>query len=82
MTESLESTEARRLQLVGDVAHELCTPLATLDGYLEGLQEGLVRPDEEPGRCSGVSSGRLTHLIDDLQALWREELHAQHHADS
>jgi two-component system, OmpR family, sensor histidine kinase BaeS len=38
MADSLESTERRRLQLVGDVAHELRTPLATLDGYLEGLQ--------------------------------------------
>ncbi|NJD27157.1 MAG: HAMP domain-containing protein, partial [Chloroflexi bacterium] len=36
MAASLEATERRRLQLVGDVAHELRTPLATLDGYLEG----------------------------------------------
>lgn len=40
MAGSLEATERRRLQLVGDVAHELRTPLATLDGYLEGLQDG------------------------------------------
>ena len=46
MAESLESTERRRLQLVGDVAHELRTPLATLDGYLEGLQDGVIQPAE------------------------------------
>lgn len=32
MAGSLEATERRRLQLVGDVAHELRTPLATLGG--------------------------------------------------
>ena len=47
MAGSLEATERRRLQLVGDVAHELRTPLATLDGYLEGLQDGVVDPAPE-----------------------------------
>ena len=45
MAGSLEATERRRLELVGDVAHELRTPLATLDGYLEGLQDGVVDAD-------------------------------------
>ena len=44
MAGSLEATERRRLQLVGDVAHELRTPLTTLDGYLEGLEDGVVTP--------------------------------------
>ena len=44
MAGSLEATERRRLQLVGDVAHELRTPLTTLDGYLEGLEDGVVAP--------------------------------------
>ena len=43
MAGSLEATERRRLQLVGDVAHELRTPLTTLDGYLEGLEDGVDR---------------------------------------
>ena len=52
MAGSLEATERRRLQLVGDVAHELRTPLTTLDGYLEGLEDGVVEPDaRRPGAC-------------------------------
>ena len=35
MAVSLDATERRRLELVGDVAHELRTPLASLDGYLD-----------------------------------------------
>ena len=47
MAASLEATERRRLELVGDVAHELRTPLTTLDGYLEGLEDGVVSPSNE-----------------------------------
>jgi histidine kinase len=47
MSTSLEAIERRRLQLVGDVAHELRTPLSTLDGYLEGLQDGVVQATPE-----------------------------------
>src|SRR3972149_6906521 len=49
MAGSLEATERRRLQLVGDVAHELRTPLTTLDGYLEGLEDGVVDPSSGRG---------------------------------
>ena len=47
MAASLEATERRRLELVGDVAHELRTPLTTLDGYLEGLEDGVVTASGE-----------------------------------
>lgn len=73
MAEALESTERRRLQLVGDVAHELRTPLATLDGYLEGLQDGVIRSDEGTWQVLRRETGRLSSLIDDLQELWRAE---------
>ncbi len=73
MTGSLEATEHRRIQLVGDVAHELRTPLSTLDGYLEGLQDGVVAPAPETWALLRGETGRLTRLIDDLQELWRAE---------
>src|SRR5207247_1173379 len=40
-----EATERRRRELIGDVAHELRTPIATLEGYLEGLLDGVVQPE-------------------------------------
>lgn len=73
MAEALESTERRRLQLVGDIAHELRTPLATLDGYLEGLQDGVIRPDEATWQVLRRETVRLSNLINDLQELWRAE---------
>ena len=73
MAASLESTERRRLQLVGDVAHELRTPIATLDGYLEGLQDGVVKPSDPTWILLRGETTRLTRLVNDLQELWRAE---------
>ena len=73
MASSLESTERRRLQLVGDVAHELRTPLTTLDGYLEGLEDGVVAPTDETWRLLRAETARLTRMVNDLSELWRAE---------
>jgi len=73
MAASLDATEQRRLQLVGDVAHELRTPLTTLDGYLEGLEDGVVAPSEQTWHLLRAETARLTRLVNDLSELWRAE---------
>jgi signal transduction histidine kinase len=73
MAGSLEATERRRLQLVGDIAHELRTPLTTLDGYLEGLEDGVISSSAETWRLLRTETGRLTRLVSDLSELWRAE---------
>lgn len=73
MSSSLEDTERRRLELVGDVAHELRTPLATLDGYLEGLQDGVIEPSDDTWTLLRTETGRLNRLVGDLGELWRAE---------
>ena len=75
MAESLEATERRRLQLVGDVAHELRTPITTLDGYLEGLEDGVIQPGPQTWHVLRTETGRLTRLVSDLSELWRAEAH-------
>ena len=73
MAASLEATERRRLQLVGDVAHELRTPLATLDGYLEGLEDGVIPAEAKTWALLRGETTRLTRMVNDLQELWRAE---------
>jgi signal transduction histidine kinase len=73
MAASLEDTERRRLQLVGDVTHELRTPLATIDGYLEGLEDGVVPQTEETWRLLRSETRRLSVLVNDLTDLWGVE---------
>jgi two-component system sensor histidine kinase BaeS len=75
MAGSLEATERRRMQLVGDVAHELRTPLTTIDGYLEGLEDGVIEASETTWRLLRAETGRLTRLVSDLAELWRAESH-------
>lgn len=73
MASSLEQAERRRLELVGNVAHELRTPIATLEGYLEGLLDGVVDPSPETWARLHDEAGRLRRLVDDLQELSRAE---------
>ena len=73
MATALEQSEARRLQLIGDVAHELRTPISTLEGYLDGLADGVVEPDEETWALLREEAGRVRRLVEDLHALWRTE---------
>jgi len=75
MAGSLEATERRRLQLVGDVAHELRTPLTTLDGYLEGLEDGVITPSAQTWHLLRAEAARLTRMVNELSELWRAEAH-------
>jgi two-component system sensor histidine kinase BaeS len=75
MAGSLEATERRRLQLVGDVAHELRTPLTTLEGYLEGLEDGVIEPSLRTWTLLRTETARLTRMVNDLSELWRAEAH-------
>jgi signal transduction histidine kinase len=75
MAGSLEATERRRLQLVGDVAHELRTPLTTLDGYLEGLEDGVIEPLPQTWQLLRAETARLTRMVNGLSELWRAESH-------
>jgi signal transduction histidine kinase len=70
---ALEETERRRLALIGDVAHELRTPLATLQGGLEGLLDGVVEPGPATWARLHGEAGRLRRLVEELQELSRAE---------
>ena len=73
LAEALADTERRRARLLGEVAHEMRTPLTVLDGYVEGLVDGVFRPDAETLERLGAELRRLGRLADDLSALSRAE---------
>ncbi len=73
MASALEETERRRQALIGDLAHELRTPIATLEGYLEGLLDGVIAPSPEAWARLHGEAGRLRRLVAGLQELSRAE---------
>jgi histidine kinase len=69
----LADTEARRSRLLGEVAHEMRTPLTALEGYVEGLIDGVFAPEPEVLGAASDELRRLRRLADDLSALSRAE---------
>jgi signal transduction histidine kinase len=70
---ALADTEARRTRLLGDVAHEMRTPLTTLDGYVEGFIDNVLAPTPENLMALSDEVRRLHRLADDLSTLSRAE---------
>ena len=75
MAGSLGSAEERRRRLLSDVAHELRTPLATIDAYLEGLADGVVEPRPETWQLLRTETARLNRLSEDIARVSRAEEH-------
>ncbi len=69
MASSLEKAEQSRRQLTADVAHELRTPLAVIEGTVDGILDGVFQPDREHLHSIKEQSARLTRLIGDLRDL-------------
>lgn len=69
LARQLDRAEQRRQDMVGDIAHELRTPLGNVRGWLEAMRDEVVDP--EPALLSRVHDEALVlqRLIDDLQDL-------------
>lgn len=73
LAEKLETTEATRRSMLGDLAHEMRTPLATIDAHLEAVEDGIRTLDEETLGVVRDSTARLRRLAEDMAALSRAE---------
>lgn len=82
MADELARTETRRRELLADLAHELRTPVATLDGFLEGLQDGVLPATAETWQTMRDQATRLRRLVQDVGTVSLAEERRLHLADS
>lgn len=75
MAESIEDMENMRTAFISDVSHELRTPMTAISGFVEGMLDGTIEPDERDGYLDIVlsESKRLSRLVDDLLKISRLE---------
>lgn len=66
MAADLAKVEATRIRMLGDLAHEMRTPLATLDGYLESILDGVHQADAETIALLRNQVARLSRLGNDI----------------
>ena len=73
MADALEHTEQTRRRLLADLAHELRTPLATIEAYHEGLADGVVDPDVATVDVLAEATSRLRRLVEDVSLVSQAE---------
>src|SRR6056297_680632 len=73
MAEALHSTETRRVDLIGNVAHELRTPLASMRSLIEGVIDGVLPADFSTYSAVQSELSRLQRLVGDLENLSQAE---------
>lgn len=69
MAEALATNTNLRRQLLANIAHELKTPLAVIQGHLEGMVDGVIEPSKEQLSSLHEEAIRLNRLIRDLRDL-------------
>lgn len=62
-----------RLRLLGDLAHELRTPLASIEATIEAVTDGILPSDQSTLATLTEQSQRLPRLVGDLSAVSRAE---------
>jgi len=80
MAAKLQAVDTTRRQMLADLGHEMRTPLASLKGHLEGVEDGVVALDERTTVILQAQVARLERLARDIRALTRAEeglLHLQ-----
>ena len=68
MFSDLQLSEERRVNLLTDLAHELRTPLATINAYIDGLEDGVVPASADSWATLRLQISRLNRLVEDLKA--------------
>lgn len=73
LAERLGAVETTRRRMLADLAHELRTPLATIDAHLEAVEDGVRDLDQETLEVLRASTQRLRRLAEDIGAISHAE---------
>ena len=75
MAGKLSQVESSRREFVANVSHELRSPITSISGFVEGMEDGTIPQEEHPRYLAlvGEETRRLSKLIGDLLALSRLE---------
>jgi two-component system, OmpR family, sensor histidine kinase BaeS len=73
MADRLGSVERTRRRLLADLGHEMRTPVATLDAYLEALEDGVATLDTATAELLRAQTRRLALLSEDIGTVSRAE---------
>ena len=69
MSADLARAKESRKQMTADIAHDLGTPLTVIGGYLEAMQEGVLKVTPERIGTMNTEIHHLQHLVRDLRTL-------------
>ncbi|MBS5687751.1 MAG: HAMP domain-containing protein [Faecalibacterium prausnitzii] len=75
MADNIQSNDNSRGQFMGNIAHELRTPMTTIKGFIDGILDGTIPPDMQNHYLQLVSeeTGRLARLIQNMLDLSKLE---------
>ena len=73
MADRLSATEETRRRLIGDVAHEMRTPLAVLEATVDAVVDGVLPADGATLTEVREQARRLERLVADMSAVSRAE---------
>ena len=75
MADKISETESSRREFVANVSHELRSPITSISGFVQGMEDGTIPPEEHSHYLSivGDETKRLSKLIGQLLALSRLE---------
>jgi signal transduction histidine kinase len=69
MASQLENQQRLRKQMIADIAHELRTPISVFQGTLEGMLDGVLKPEPSELRDLHAETRRLARLVEELRTL-------------
>jgi two-component system, OmpR family, sensor histidine kinase BaeS len=73
LAERLAAVETTRRRMLADLAHEMRTPLATIDAHLEAVEDGVRNLDHDTLAVLRDSTHRLRRLAEDIGAVSHAE---------